>query len=118
MLSLMKWNSLWRAKEACKNSEVNEFHHFANVGKMIKMPKGGTKQVNNYNLSRYACYLIVQNSDPRKEVIALGQTYFAMQTRKRELSEEEYSKLSEDDKRFYNRSITKRENNARRITHF
>ena len=63
--------------------------------------------LNDYKLSRYACYLIVQNSDPRKEVVALGQTYFAIQTRKMELSEQEYSKLTEDEKRLYRRKQTR-----------
>jgi DNA-damage-inducible protein D len=67
--------------------------------------------IKDFKLSRYACYLIVQNSDPRKEVIALGQSYFAIQTRKYELLNEiEYESLSEDEKRFYNRNITKKRN--------
>ena len=64
----------------------------------------------DFELSRYACYLIVQNSDPRKEVVALGQTYFAIQTRKQELSEKEYSELTEDEKRFYQRDLTRKGN--------
>ena len=64
----------------------------------------------DYKLSRYACYLIVQNADSRKQVVALGQTYFAVQTRKQELTEKEYDNLTEDEKRFYQRSLTRRGN--------
>ena len=76
------------------------------------MPKNAIKEVIDYELSRYACYLIVQNGDPRKKVIALGQTYFAIQTRKQELSEKEYSMLTEEEKRFYNRDLTRKGNHS------
>ncbi|MEG0826492.1 MAG: hypothetical protein RR404_03370 [Bacilli bacterium] len=66
--------------------------------------------LNDYHLSRYAYYLIVQSGDPRKEVIALGQTYLATQTRKQEISESEYAELSENEKRFYQRKLTKKKN--------
>ncbi len=74
------------------------------------MPKGATKRIDDYELSRYACYLIAQNGDSRKENIALAQTYFAIQTRKQELTEKEYSLLTEDEKRFYQRNLTKKGN--------
>ncbi len=103
-------NAIDKAKMACKNSKINVNDHFADVGKMIKIAKGGQRRVSDYKLSRYACYLIVQNADSRKECIALGQTYFAIQTRKQELSEKEYSELTEDEKRFYQRNLTKKGN--------
>jgi DNA-damage-inducible protein D len=68
---------------------------------MIKLAKGAKRNVVDYKLSRYACYLIVMNGNPKKEIIALGQTYFAIQTRKQELSELEYNNLTEDEKRLY-----------------
>ncbi len=95
---------------ACKNSKNVESNHFSHVGKTIPMPKGATRIVDDYKLSRYACYLIVQNADPRKEVVALGQTYFAIQTRKQELNEKEYNELTEDEKRLYQRNLTKKGN--------
>ena len=80
-----------KAKISCKLSGINVNDHFPVIGKTIKMPKGATKEVIDYRLSRYACYLIVQNESPVRH-----QTYFAVQTRKMEINQEEYSKLSED----------------------
>ena len=103
-------NVINNAKKACENSNYKVFEHFSQVGKTSKMPNGGVKNLLDYKLSRYACYLIVQNADPRKEVVALGQTYFAVQTRRQELTEIEYSMLTEDEKRFYQRNLTKKGN--------
>jgi hypothetical protein len=87
-----------RATEACKGSEIAADLHFVEVNKMHIMPTGGERSMTDYQLSRYACYLIVMNGDPTKEVIALGQTYFAVKTRQQELIED-YNQLSEDQKR-------------------
>lgn len=91
-----------RAIIACKLSNNNVSDHFAKVGKIVNTGVA-TKEIDDYKLSRYACYLIVQNGDAKKQVIALGQTYFAIQTRKQEITEEEYLNLSEDEKRLYTR---------------
>lgn len=91
-----------KAKISCSLSKMNIKSHFADVSKIVKA--GVTsKEVQDYHLTRYACYLIVQNGDSRKEVIALGQSYFAVQTRKMELTEEEFFKLDENQKRLYTR---------------
>src|SRR5574344_1439915 len=90
-----------KSKKACENSGYNAFECFVEVSKTSKMPNGGVKKIVDYQLSRYACYLIVQNADPSKEVVALGQTYFAIQTRKQEITEQEYDLLSETEKRLY-----------------
>jgi len=91
-------NVIDKAKEACKNTGNNVLDHFAEVSKMISLPKTATREIDDIMLSRYACYLIVQNADPAKEIVALGQSYFALKTREREL-DEEYQQLTEDKKR-------------------
>ena len=77
---------------------------------MVDIGSNTLRNIVDYKLSRYACYLIAQNGDSRKKVIGLAQTYFAIQTRKQELLEQEYNSLTEDEKRFYQRSLTKKEN--------
>ena len=113
ILEYAKWdkflNLINKAKKACNNSNFNVSDHFPHLGKMVRTGDS-VREVKDYKLSRYACYLIVQNGDSRKRVIALGQTYFAVQTRKQELSEKEYGLLTEDEKRFYQRNLTKKGN--------
>ncbi len=99
-----------RAMKACKNSNVNTLDHFVGADKMVQIGSGAERGQKDYKLTRYACYLIAQNGDPRKEVIALAQTYFAIQTRKQEISEKEYSSLTEDEKRFYQRNLARKGN--------
>lgn len=99
-----------KAKISCNLSGYNIDDHFPVKGKIVKSG-ATTKEVIDYKLSRYACYLIVQNANPvRHKSVALGQTYFAVQTRKMEITEEEYSKLSEDEKRLYTRINIKNKN--------
>ena len=99
-----------RAKRACENSDINISVHFADIGKLSRRANNAEVMINDYKLSRYACYLIAQNGDSRKKVIAMAQTYFAIQTRKQELNEIEYNTLTEDEKRFYQRDLTRKGN--------
>ena len=99
-----------KAINSCKASNYVASDHFVGTDKMINLGKGGQRKVPDYKLSRYACYLIAQNGDSRKKVIALAQTYFAIQTRKHELLEQEYNNLTDDEKRFYQRDLTKKGN--------
>ena len=99
-----------KAKIDCESSGYKVLEHFVGADKTSNMPNGGVKIIADYKLSRYACYLIAQNGDSRKKVIALAQTYFAIQTRKMELTEREYSSLTEEEKRFYQRNLTKKGN--------
>ena len=87
-----------KAKTACENSGILVEEHFVDVNKSSPMPNGGTRIIDDVQLSRYACYLIMQNGDPRKEVIAIGQTYFAVKTRQQEIIEN-YDVLTEEQKR-------------------
>ena len=125
-------NEYWLARELQKVLEYKDWRNFNKVidkaiisannsypnqnlwGVEITTPinsgKGKTEMVKDYRLTRYACYLIAQNGDPRKEVIALAQTYFVIQTRKQELSEKEYNELTENEKRFYQRDLTRKGN--------
>jgi len=113
-LEYKKWqkfiNVIDNAKTACEKSGSLIDNHFTQVGKMVDIGSNTSRKIKDYKLSRYACYLIVQNADPRKKEVALGQTYFAIQTRKQEISEKEYNLLTEDEKRFYQRSLTKKGN--------
>lgn len=95
-----------KAQIACSQSNNNINSHFG-VNTKIVLAGSTTKPIIDYKLSRYACYLIVQNANPKFKTVALGQTYFAIQTRRMELTEAEYSKLSEDEKRLYRRKQTK-----------
>ena len=99
-----------KAKISCKNSDISVFEHFIDVNKLSKRANNAEVEIKDYELTRYACYLIAQNGDSRKKVIALAQTYFAVQTRKQEITEKEYSLLTEDEKRFYQRNLTKKGN--------
>jgi len=99
-----------KSKTACENSGIDVLEHFTDVSKTIIMPKNATKEINDHKLSRYACYLIAQNGDSRKKTITLAQTYFAIQTRKMEINEKEYSKLTEDEKGLYQGNLTRKGN--------
>lgn len=100
-----------KAITACENSENEVSDHFVEVNKTIEMPKSATKDIVDFELSRYACYLIVQNGDSRKKIIALGQTYFAVKTRQQELIEN-FDDLSEDKKRLAIRNEMKTHNKS------
>lgn len=92
-----------RAKEACKNSGLNVLDHFEDILDMVAIGSGAERELKDVRLSRYACYLIVQNADSSKEIVALGQTYFAVQTRLQEIQQTQtYEKLkTEEEKRLF-----------------
>ncbi|AYW91242.1 TPA: DNA damage-inducible protein D [Yersinia enterocolitica] len=100
-----------KAKEACSKSGHNIEDHFEDVLDMVKIGSGASRKLKDIKLSRYACYLAVQNGDPTKPVIAAGQTYFAMQTRRQELADDEtFKRLREDEKRLFLRNELKEHN--------
>lgn len=100
-----------RAKTACLQSGNSIEDHFADVGKMVAIGSGAQREIDDIILSRYACYLIVMNGDPRKQIIAVGQTYFAVKTRQQELVDN-YDQLTEDQKRIAIRDEIKRHNKS------
>ena len=114
VLQYNKWENfekvIKKAMISCENSGISIKNCFPDIRKPIISGKGKEEFIKDYKLTRYACYLIAQNGDSRKKVIATAQTYFAVQTRRQELSEKEYSMLTEDEKRFYNRDLTRKGN--------
>jgi DNA-damage-inducible protein D len=100
-----------KAKEACINSEHAIEDHFEDILAMVTIGSGAQRELPDVKLSRYACYLVVQNGDPTKPVIAAGQTYFAVQTRRQELADDQaFQQLKEDQKRLFLRSELKEHN--------
>jgi DNA-damage-inducible protein D len=93
-------SAIQRAMQACENSGQDVADHFAEARKLIRAGKGAQREIEDMHLSRYACYLVVQNADPSKEIVALGQTYFAVQTRRQEQADE-LAGLTEEQKRLY-----------------
>lgn len=115
VLEYVSWqkfkNVLLKAQIACENSGNNPSDHFIHAVKMVAIGSDAKREVEDMHLSRYACYLIVQNADPAKEVVALGQTYFAVQTRRQEIAEENALKeLTEDQRRLLLRQRIKHQN--------
>ena len=107
LLEYSKWenfNSVIKKAVISYRNSSNNSYWLPEVRKPIITGKGKKEFIIDYKLFRYICYLIVQNANPKKKMVALGQTYFAIQTRKQELSEKEYNSLSEDEKRLYRRN--------------
>lgn len=113
VLEYVQWRNFQkvidRAVLACKNSGFKVNDHFAEVSKMVDIGSLTQRKIKDYELTRYACYLIVQNGDPRKEIIALGQTYFAIQTRRQEV-QDAFNQLDENNKRLVVRGNIKQWN--------
>ena len=99
-----------KAIVSANNSYPNQNFWGVEITTPISSGKGKVEITKDYKLTRYSCYLIVQNSDPKKEVVALGQTYFAVQTRRQELTQKKYDNLTEEEKRFYQRDLTRKGN--------
>ena len=117
LLDYSEWRNfeqvISKAKEACENSGIDSSQHFVDVNKTIKMPKNATKEINDIKLTRYASYLVAMNGDSRKEVIAFAQTYFAIQTRRQEITDRDgvnFDFLTEDQKRLYMRNQVVQQN--------
>ncbi len=102
ILEYKEWRNflkvLNKAKDACDNSKFNINEQLVEINKLSRRYNNAITNIQDYKLSRYMCYLLVQNADPSKEVVALGQTYFAVKTRCQELSEKKYGELNEDEK--------------------
>lgn len=115
VLDYARWENfekaIERAQKACLNTGFDVDDHFREATKMVELGSGAERAIPDFELSRYACYLIVMNGDPSKEVIAVGQTYFAVKTRQQELIEN-YEELTEDQKRLAIRNEMKRHNAA------
>lgn len=112
LLGYNKWdkfqNVICKAREACNNAGEETEDHFPRVGKMVSLGSGSVREVDDYMLTRYACYLIAENGDPRKEQIAFAQSYFAVQTRKQELIEERIAYIERTEARGKLRESEKR----------
>ena len=97
LLGYSEWrnfkNAIEKAKTSCKNNGFKDIDHFVDVNKMVPIGSGSEREIKDIVLTRYACYLIAQNGDPKKQEIAFAQSYFALQTRKQELLEERIAEL-------------------------